>query len=351
MVWLLIIFLILEGCGNEKKNIPIFVKEVSVEYDSTRAIAIDGSLWCWGEGVPGKYEPRINKPIQIETEKDWSIISRTCGIKTNDSMWCWGGISGIMEYGTIECWNFSGTDCYDSEPLEIEPGTKWVSVSFGFSHICGIMKNHTLWCYGFNEEGQLGDGTNEPSRAFKQVGSNSDWSYISAGYYYTCGIKFDGSLWCWGKGPLMFGWNKIPERVGMDTDWRTISTSSTHLCGIKFDNTLWCWGRNESGQLGDGTNEYRVNPTQVGTDTHWQYISVGEGYTCGVKTDGTLWCWGSNRYYVLGIGTNEMNKNSPTQVGKDADWQSVSAGDNHTCGIKQDRTLCVGAGITTVNLV
>jgi len=229
-----------------------------------------------------------------------------------------------------------------------------VSVSPSYSpHVCGIKTDGTLWCWGYNGSGQLGDGTNWSSNIPIQVGSDTNWRIVSAGGYYngwwtysghTCGVKTDGTLWCWGKndsGQLGDGTNTdrwTPIQVGTDTNWRTVSAGGHITCAIKTTGTLWCWGDNYWGQIGDGTNTDRYSPTQVGTDTDWQTISAGWGHNCAIKIDGRLFCWGYNYFGQLGDGTN-TDRWTPTQVGTDTDWAMVSAGGQTTCGIKNNGTL------------
>jgi hypothetical protein len=132
-------------------------------------------------------------------------------------------------------------------------------------------------------------------------------------------VKTDGTLWCWGNneyGQLGDGTNvgkNVPVQVS-GTNWVSVSAGGEHTCGIKTDGTLWCWGRNNYGQLGDGTNVGKNAPVQV-SGTNWVSVSAGKDHTCGVKTDGTIWCWGRNNYGQLGDGSLLfLGRNVPTLV-------------------------------------
>ncbi|MFZ8804314.1 MAG: MopE-related protein, partial [Candidatus Calescibacterium sp.] len=256
----------------------------------------------------------------------------TCAIDTNGSLWCWGD----NWYGQLG----DGTNVGKDVPVQVS-GTNWASVSAGWYHTCGIKTDEILWCWGDNWYGQLGDGTNVGKNVPVQV-SGTNWVSVSAGKDHTCGVKTDGTLWCWGRnnyGQLGDGTNvgkNVPVQVS-GTNWVSVSAGWYHTCGIKTDGTLWCWGYNEYGQLGDGTNVGKNAPVQV-SGTNWFSVSAGGYHTCGVKTDGTLWCWGDNWYGQLGIGT-WLDKKTPTRVGTGTNWVTVSAGWAHTCGIKTDGTL------------
>ena len=143
------------------------------------------------------------------------------------------------------------------------------------------------------------------------------WQTIELGGGSSFGIKTDGTLWAWGwngYGKLGDGTNigkNIPTQIGTGTNWQSVSTDVEHSLGKKTDGTLWAWGYNNWGQLGDGTNTNKNIPTQIGTN--WQTIELGGYHSLGKKTDGTLWAWGWNGYGQLGDGTS-IDKNIPTQI-------------------------------------
>jgi hypothetical protein len=117
-----------------------------------------------------------------------------------------------------------------------------------------------------------------------------------------------------------------------------LDLGGVHNCSIQDDGALWCWGYNGDSQLGLGDQTDRNTPTQVGTNADWSTIALGYSHSCGRKDNGTLWCWGYNKYGQLGLG-DQTDRNTPTQVGTDADWSAIALGDNHSCGIKDNGTL------------
>jgi alpha-tubulin suppressor-like RCC1 family protein len=204
----------------------------------------------------------------------------------------------------------------------------------GGYHSCGLKAGGSLWCWGYNDFGQLGLGDWTSHTTPTQVGTSIDWSTIILGGYHSCGIKDDGSALCWGYngyGQLGLGDSgdgterDTPTQVGTGADWSALTLGTYHSCGIKNDGSALCWGYNEYGQLGlsdsgDGTE--RDTPTQVGTDANWSAIALGAVHSCGPKSDGSLWCWGYNEFGQLGLGDSGTgtDRSTPTQVGTGTDW-------------------------------
>ncbi len=244
------------------------------------------------------------------------------GIKNDGTLWAWGANrSGQLGDGTTD---------YRNSPVQVGIDIDWQSVSVGGDHTVAVKTDGTLWTWGANGGGQLGDGTTIYRNSPVQVGSDdTHWQSVSAGSEHTVAIKADGTLWSWGAnrsgqlGDDITDYRKIPDQVGSDT-WQSVSAGSEHTVAIKTDGTLWSWGANRSGQLGDGTMEDKEIPFQVGSDT-WRSVSAGSEHTVAIKTDGTLWAWGSNYRGQLGDGSTE-NRTSPVHTGSGSDWQSVRAG-------------------------
>ena len=214
----------------------------------------------------------------------------------------------------------------------------------GSSHNAVIKNDGTLWVWGNNSDGQLGDGTNINRNRPIQIGMNSDWKTVYTGSRRTFGIKNNGTLWGWGNnfdGQLGDGTTvtkTTPTQIGIENDWEKLSIRSSHSLAIKKNGTLWAWGYNGAGQLGDGTTSSKLIPTQIGLSSNWKSISVGSDFSIALKTDGTLWGWGYNSFGQLGDGTN-INKLTPIQIGTSSNWESIATGDYYTLALKTDGTL------------
>ena len=155
-----------------------------------------------------------------------------------------------------------------------------------------------LWTWGSNQYGQIGNGTKTAQAVANppaQITPTMNWRKISCGYRHTCAIKNDGSLWAWGynrDGQLGNGTTTdqtAPIQIGTSTDWKEISCGGTYTLALKTDGTLWAWGTNDNGQLGNGTTTKETIPIKIGIDTDWQKISCGYDHSLAIKNDGTLW--------------------------------------------------------------
>ncbi len=259
------------------------------------------------------------------------------GLQTDGTLWSWGA-NGDGQLG-------DGTKISKNSPTQIGTGNNWLKIATGYSHTVAIKTDGTLWAWGYNSPGQLGDGTTTERTIPTQIGTATDWVSIAAGDYYTVGIKSNGTLWAWGlnaRGQLGDGTtlNKnVPIQIGTANNWKAVKPGAQHTLAIKTDGTLWTWGYNGSGQLGDGTTADRNIPVQVGMDTNWKSVAGGFLHTVAVKTDGTLWAWGSNSNGQLGDGTT-VSKMTPIQIGTTTDWQTANADYfSSSGGIKTDGTL------------
>jgi alpha-tubulin suppressor-like RCC1 family protein len=225
----------------------------------------------------------------------------------------------------------------------------WESISADVVHKVAIKSDGTLWAWGGNYSGSL-IGTETPVNITSptQIGTETNWQYVTTGYAYTLATKTDGTLWAWGgnRGQLGDGTTIMrinPVQIGTDVNWASVSAGYNHVLALKTDGTLWAWGMNAYGQLGDGTTIDKFVPIQIGTDTNWTLVSAGGvdtiDFSIALKIDGTLWAWGNNaRSGQLGDGTT-IDRNIPTQIGTDTNWQDAYAGGLHTIALKTDGTL------------
>jgi len=259
-------------------------------------------------------------------------------IKEDGSLWIWGLPIGL---GDIP------PRCY---PTPSDTGNLWCMVRSGTAHSVGLRTDRTLWAWGENEYGQLGDGTISDKTTPQQVGSDDDWAYTDAGgggYSYsghTVAIKNDGTLWTWGSGyegqlGTGYHWSQtVPLKVGTEQDWVFVSAGMRHTMAIKSDGSLWAFGDNSWGKLGDGTLDDAFEPVRIGTDTDWIAVLAGANHTVALKTDGSLWAWGSNGNGELGDGTTTATR-TPKRIGTVTDWRSVAAGSGQTMAIREDGSL------------
>ena len=256
--------------------------------------------------------------------------------------------------GSIYMWGFNGggqlgqgNTTTTSSPVQVGALTNWVLASVAASFCAAIKTDGTLWTWGGGYFGQLGQnsagGTANRSSPV-QVGALTNWSKVSAGNNFCIAIKTDGTLWSWGAGATgRIGQNNInnlssPVQVGALTNWASVSSGFSFATAIKTDGTLWSWGTNSNGELAQDNLLAASSPVQVGALTNWASVSAGR-YFCGaVKTDGTLWMWGYNGSGRLGQN-NTINTSSPVQVGALTNWSKVSPSFPFCAAIKTDGTL------------
>ena len=270
---------------------------------------------------------------------DYELIDQYIG----DTLWIWGNNSS----GQL---GINNTVTRSTPVTTFAGGNNWKSAASGNSHTSAIKTDGTLWTWGTNTNGQLGIGlgASRATPVTTLLGGNN-WKFISCGQFYTAAIKTDGTLWIWGQNTSgQLGNNTITQRSTPVTtflggnNWKSVACSGSHTVALKTDGTLWTWGSNYAGKL--GINE----PTGVSKSTpvttflggnNWKSVACGGSHTVAIKTDGTLWTWGSNVSSQLGTN-NLISRSTPvtTFLGGN-NWKSVACGYSHNAAIKTDGTL------------
>jgi alpha-tubulin suppressor-like RCC1 family protein len=316
------------------------------EYRNDMATVGAWSWGCNGSGQIGDGTTVLkSSPVSVVGGfTDWCQADVGCGhmaaIRQNGTLWAWGS----NQQGRLG----DGTTVNKSSPVSVIGGfTDWCQVSVGCFHSSAVRQNGTIWAWGVGSLGRLGDGTTvDKSSPVSIVGGFTDWCQISAGYRHTTAVRQNGTLWAWGcNGQGRLGDGTAVDKsspvsvVGGFTDWCQVSGINVNTAAVRQNGTLWAWGCNTTGQLGDGTTVDKSSPVSVvGGFTDWCHINAG-GHTAAVRQNGTLWAWGCNNQGRLGDGTT-VDKSSPVSViGGFTDWCQVSAGTSHTAAVRQNGTL------------
>jgi alpha-tubulin suppressor-like RCC1 family protein len=305
---------------------------------ATAAVKTDGTLWTWGGNETGELglnnTTKYSSPVQVGSDTTWSTAIMDDGgmaTKTDGTLWIWG----LNNYGQLGQNNKTNY----SSPVQI-PGTTW-SANFAAKtkNKFAIKTDGTLWAWGHNSAGGL--GLNQGSYPVTSISSptqipGTTWANIDAGDEGTIAIKTDGTLWVWGaNGTGQLGQNEGPSFKKSSpvqipgTTWSVGASRGGYMLAIKTDGTMWGWGKNHRGQLGLNsvtapTNVGYSSPVQV-PGTTWSHIEVSvkdESYA--LKTDGTLWTWGYNNRGQLGHNDVAM-RSSPTQI-PGTTWSFIKTG-------------------------
>jgi len=325
-----------------------------------------------GAGIPGWRPGPCETIIAIAAG-----ATHTVALKSDGTVWTWG----YNTYGQLG----DGTTTHRHTPVQVVgPGgsgflTDVIAIAGGMDHTIALKSDGTVWTWGDNAAGQLGDGTHTGRTAPVQVvgpggsGFLTDVIAIAGGYWHTIALKSDGTVWTWGYniagqlGDGTYTERHTPVQVvgpggsGFLTDIITIAGGSSHTIALKSDGTVWTWGWNGLGQLGDGTtSSYRTTPVQVvgpggiGFLTDVVAIAGGGHHTIALKSDGTVWAWGDNYYGQLGDGNSGgvdslydpgIDSNTPVQVlgpggsGFLTDVIAVATRNCHTVALKSDGTV------------
>lgn len=247
----------------------------------------------------------------------------TCGLAVGGAAWCWGwsdhGQLGSGSVGDVA-----------TAPRAVVGGRTFTSVSLDLFHACGIAADHSLYCWGSNIHGQLAADTIATPRCGVGIGffcapnpvssaAGMQAAAITTGSTHTCAIALDGTIWCWGSNqygvlgnPNALG-GRVPVAVAGNHTFSTLSAGADHSCALEADGAAWCWGVNDYGQIGvaavgeacpafGSAQPCRTSPVAVESGLRFTALSAGTSHTCAVTARGAAYCWGRGTEGQLGDG-------------------------------------------------
>lgn len=264
----------------------------------------------------------------------------TSSVRNDGTVWNWGmGSNGQLGNGS------SGIGVSALTPVQVNGLADCTAIADGNGFVYALKLDGTVWGWGTNSSGQLGDGTTTERPTPVQVSGLTNVIGIDAGNFYGAAVKSDGTVWIWGGTPGLgstpFVVNTTPIQLTGISNVSAISAGGNHLLMLKTDKTVWAAGGNSRGELGDGTTTNRPFPVQVNSLSNVVAIAAGgDEFSGAVKADGTVWAWGINSTGELGPGGGSTNFDphpNPLQVtGLPSGMTNISAGDEFWLGLAAD---------------
>jgi len=319
---------------------------------------------AWGENTYGQLGDgtTTNRTLPVRLSAVSVVLAYE---QVSTSQGVSAGITGVPPLGIaaqaggrLFCWGRNdigqlgdNTTTNRSSPVQtVAGGSVWRTVSVSYQGCHAIKTDGTLWGWGNNLLGQLGDNSIiNKSSPVQTVAGGNDWKQVTHAENSTIALKADGTLWTWGSnangllgdGTTINRSSPVQTIAGGST-WKSINTSSVgegHVVAIKTDGTMWAWGRNDSGQLGDGTTISKSSPVQIfNTVRGWRSVSHSN-HTLAIKFDGSLWGWGTNTSGQLGDNTTVSKSSIVQTVSNGYDWKQCVAGGSSSIALKKDGTL------------
>lgn len=374
---------------------------ISLGLNHSCALTDKGNPFCWGQDLDGQLgngattgdqpEPFAVNPAPFSGKplvRLSSGASHTCGLTSNGTAYCWGDDAygqlgnsgplsdsampaavttsalgqdvfvhlaaggehtcGLTGKGDVYCWgqNENGQLGNSSMGMDqpaptsvnlpsLDQGDRFVSLTAGWSHTCGVTNFGLAYCWGADDLGQLGNGTtsgnqHQPQLVDTTVLLGSQFTHIAAGDHHTCALDAAGRAYCWGRdkfGQLGDNHEKTdkPSPVSVDMAvlggdrFVALSGGKEHTCGLTGSGRIYCWGLDDRGQLGDDV-AMQDQPTPVKVtnrmlyDDRFKAVSAQGRHTCGLTSRGSLYCWGDGEHGQLGYGTSGINKPTPVLV-------------------------------------
>jgi alpha-tubulin suppressor-like RCC1 family protein len=296
---------------------------VSVGKDHACAVLNDGNIMCWGNNLGGQLGIGVTGgtartpvgPVNLGSGRTAKAVScgdgKTCAILDDDTLKCWGsGGNGRLGYGDT-----TQRNAPDAAAVNLGSGRTAKAVSAASYHICAILDDDTLKCWGQNTflgYGSSSGYTDAPKTTAVNLGSGRTAKSVSLQWQHTCAILDDDTVKCWGYGSnsqLGYGGTTAylsppSSTVNLGMGVTSISVGHYTSCAILTNGGVKCWGVNDKGQVGDGTTTTRLSPVDVdlGTGFTAKMVSIGYNSACAVLNDDSIKCWGDNEYAQFGTG-------------------------------------------------
>ena len=330
------------------------VAQLAVGPFNTCVLFAGGTVSCWGLNESGQLGDGIAvhgpactnggtmadcslEPVVVSGLSDVQEIAASthiCAVHTDGSVWCWGeNTAGQLGNGTVDS---SGI------PIRVEDIEDAERIVLGFTHSCAIRRNGVMECWGENGSGQLGNGRIGEDQLVPEPVLESELVDVAGGFLHTCGRRQAGEVRCWGANSAGQLGNSGPNSQLAPSDVEgllevvDVAKGSRHMCAVLNDRTVRCWGFNNAGQLGNGStlNEAVLQPVPalvVGAVD----VGLGDVHSCAALANGTVRCWGLNLDGELGDGS-QLARPTPVQVLGVEDAVAVAVRRRYSCARLSD---------------
>lgn len=314
------------------------IKDIAIGYNSACAVTTDNKIYCWGDGSIGQLGNNLLNssltPVAVDMSgvlsgKTINMISAGwhsyCVVASDNQVYCWGN-NGSGQLG-------DGSEIDRPYPVKVTfSGQSIKAISSEDSTFCAITFSNSAYCWGYNGDGEVGDGSSTDKTTPSAVDTTGVLSgktikSISAGREHTCAIASDNRAYCWGYNSYQqIGNTSIselgsPVPVAVDTsdilngiNLESVSAGGYHTCVISNAGKAYCWGINWDGALGNNTTENSPVPVAVDASGELKgvtlkYTSTGDFHTCALDNNGIAYCWGKNFDGQIGQGDSYEYEN------------------------------------------
>jgi alpha-tubulin suppressor-like RCC1 family protein len=320
--------------------------KIAAGYWHTVAVKSDGSVWTWGNNSDGQLGTGdyITRTVPAKVTPIKSVIAvaagdyHTLALRNDGTVWSWG----YNNYGQLG----DGTVNVASDtPILVKNLSGIISIAAGAGHSIALRNDGTVWAWGNNIDGQLGNGSTVNSNLPVQVSGLSGMTAISAGWLHSVALRSNGTVWAWGaNSDGQLGNNTLitpqttPAQVSNLSGVTAIAAGGYHTVSLKSDSTVWTWGKNDNGQLGNGTIFQSSLPVEAMALNGVTAIAAGGAYTVALKSDFKVWMWGNDSYYTMPF-IGSVNSSTPVEMVGISNAYKIAAGYFHTIIMKSDSSV------------
>lgn len=313
----------------------------------TVAVRPDGLVWAWGANGSGEVGigstaspqllPRIVAGLTGATRVAGSASS-SLAVRTDGTVTGWGlnGSSAKLGDGTTATTRLL--------PVATLGLTDVVALSATSDHSLALRSDGSVWAWGNNSTGEIGDGTTTQHLTPVAVSGLTSITAVAAGRDFSLAVKQDGTLWAWGRnnsnqlGDGTTTSSSVPQQVPGVSGATAVAAGALHGLALLADGTVLGWGRNVEGQVGDGTTTQRPTPVLVAGLIGIVAIAAGTDFSLALDANGVVWSWGSNLHGELADGST-TNRASPAAIGGLQSIVSITAGGGHVFAVQSDGTV------------